>query len=218
MPASAVSPTPGAERQWFIVGRWQEYEGEARANLLRVVGIAAFYAVELVNYHGLRLGLLQLPRVEDVSRPFHLAVTALAVVWTLLALAVAFCLRQRFFPGALKFLSTGADLVLLTWVLALADGPKSPLRVGYFLIVCLSALRFSLPLVRFATAGALAGYLSLLGYARWFSDRDLRVPRYHQLIFLIALALSGVVLGQVLRRARRLAEDYARRLTPGGPP
>ncbi len=218
MAGTLVSPPPGPERQWFIVGRWQEYEGEARANLLRVVAVAAFYAVELVNYHGLRLGLLQLPPVEDVRRPFHLAVTALAVVWAVLALGVALCLRQRFFPAALKFLSTGADLVLLTWVLVLGDGPRSPLLVGYFLVLALAALRFSLPLVRFATAGALAGYLYVLAYARWFSGRDLRVPRYHELIFLLALALSGVVLGQVLRRAHRLAEDYARRLTSGGRP
>lgn len=42
----AVGQTTQAEirdHQWYIVGRWQEYEGEARANLLRIIGIAAFY-------------------------------------------------------------------------------------------------------------------------------------------------------------------------------
>ena len=34
------------ERQWFIVSRWQEFKGEGRANLLRLIGIAVFYAVE----------------------------------------------------------------------------------------------------------------------------------------------------------------------------
>jgi hypothetical protein len=38
-----------ADRQWFISGRWQEYEGESRANLLRVAGIALFYLIELLN-------------------------------------------------------------------------------------------------------------------------------------------------------------------------
>ena len=69
------------DRQWFIVGRWQEYEGEARANLLRIIGIAAFYFVELANYHGLRLGFFEMPRV--VEKQFHQSVTALAVAWTL---------------------------------------------------------------------------------------------------------------------------------------
>ena len=34
------------DRQWFIVSRWQQYEGEARANLLRIVGIGSFYIIE----------------------------------------------------------------------------------------------------------------------------------------------------------------------------
>jgi hypothetical protein len=61
----------------------------------------------------------------------------------------------------------------------------------------------------------MAGYLALLGYAKWFADRDLRVPRYHQIILLLALALTGVVLGQVIRRVRRIAEEYAARIEAG---
>ncbi|MGD0900943.1 MAG: hypothetical protein ABR915_24180, partial [Thermoguttaceae bacterium] len=82
--------TAPADRPWFIVGRWQEYEGEARANLLRIAGIGAFYLVELVNYYGLRLGPLEMPAV--VSRQFHQAVTAMAVAWALVGLGVLFCL------------------------------------------------------------------------------------------------------------------------------
>lgn len=83
------------DRWWYIVGRWQEYQGEGRSNLLRIVGIAAFYSVELANYRGLRLGVFEMPRIETVDRPFHLAVTALAVAWTMTALAVQICLRHR---------------------------------------------------------------------------------------------------------------------------
>ncbi|MCH7687098.1 MAG: hypothetical protein IH899_10530 [Planctomycetes bacterium] len=66
---------------WFIIGRWKEYEGEQRANLLRLIGIAAFYTIELINRHGLHLGFLDMPRVESVDERFHMAVTALAVAW-----------------------------------------------------------------------------------------------------------------------------------------
>lgn len=209
---SAIHPVEqlsGRERSWHIVGRWQEYEGEARANLLRIIGIAAFYAIELVNYRGLHLGFLELPRQADVTREFHYAVTALVIAWTMVALGVQLCLTRQIFPATLKYVSTGADLVLLTAILTLADGPRSPLVVGYFLIVVLSGMRFSLPLVRCATVGALAGYLVLSGYARWFAARDLRVPRYHQIMVLVALALTGIVLGQILRRVRTVADDYA---------
>lgn len=210
MAHNPVGQQPVAEREWFIAGRWQEYEGERRANLLRILGIGVFYAVELINYHGLRLGILQMPAVVD--RPFHQATTALAVAWIMVSLGVFLCLQQRFFPGTLKFFSTGCDIVLLTAILTIADGPRSPLLIGYFPLLVLAAMRISLSLVWFATIGSMAGYLFLLGYAKWFTERDLRVPRYHELIFLLALGLSGVVLGQILRRVRRMAEDYARRI------
>ena len=201
------------DRRWYIVGRWQEYEGEARANLLRTIGIGAFYTIELLNYHGLRLGWLELPKVQGVDLRFHQAVTAVAAAWVMTSLGVFFCLRRQTFPWVLKYVSTTADIVYLTGILMLADGPRSALAVGYFLIIALAGLRFSLPLVWFATGGSMGAYLFLLGYGRWFAapERNLRIERYQELIFLLALALSGIVLGQILRRVRRIAEDYARR-------
>lgn len=213
--ADTDNANPGnVDRQWFIVGRWQEYEGEARANLLRIIGIAAFYIVELVNYHGVHLGFFEMPRV--VERQFHQSVTALAVAWTLMSLVVLYCLSHRIFPAVLKYLSTGCDVVLLTAILMMADGPRSPLVVGYFLLIALAALRFNLPLIRATTGGSMAGYVLLLGYAKWFTERDLRVPRYHQIILLLALALTGIVLGQVIRRVRGLAKEYAARVESNG--
>jgi hypothetical protein len=205
--------TLSADRRWFIVGRWQEFEGEAKANLLRIIGIGAFYTIELLNYHGLRLGWLELPQVGGVDERFHRTVTALAAAWTMTSQGILFCLRRQVFPWVLKYLSTAADLVFLTGILLVADGARSPLLVGYFLIIALAGLRFSLPLVWFATCGCLCGYLFLLGYAKWFAaGSPLRVERYQQLIFLVALALAGIVLGQIIRRVRRIAEDYAARL------
>jgi len=160
----------------------------------------------------LRFGALELPPVEGVDRPFHFAITALAAIWATLALGIHVSLRQRIFPWYLKFFSTGADLILLTSILLVADGPSSPLVVGYFLVITLATLRLNLPLVWFATLGSMAGYLVLCGNARWFTDRDVGVPRYYQLIFLLALALAGVVLGQLIRRLPQIASDYARRI------
>ena len=70
------------------MGRWQEYEGEGRANLLRIAGIGLFYCVELVNYWN-----------GEVDRPFHQAVTALALTWALVGLGVLFCLTHHVFPA-----------------------------------------------------------------------------------------------------------------------
>ena len=205
--------SPTHERQWFIVGRWQEYDGELRANFLRIVGIGAFYVVELLNYYGLNLGFLHLEPVGENAK-FHQVVTLLAAAWAMLALATLYCLRMRVFPAYLKFVTTGADIAFMTGLLMIADGPRSPLVIGYLLVIVLAALRLQLRLVWFATLGTMAGYLCLLGYVKWFDQRvpNLSVPRYYELIFLIGLALTGIALGQLIRRVRAMAEDFAKRI------
>jgi hypothetical protein len=210
MSASITADSEVARRQWFIVERWEEYDGENRANLLRIIGIGAFYFVELLNRY----------YFEVVDERFHQTVTALAVAWTMVALGTLLCLRRQIFPPALKYVTTGADVLLLTGILMVADGPRSPLVIGYFLVIALAALRFQLRLVWFGTLGAMAGYLVLLGYAKWFAGReesllgprDITVPRYHQLIFLVGLALCGIVLGQAIRRVKAMAAEFVSRI------
>jgi hypothetical protein len=38
------------------------------------------------------------------------------------------------------------------------------------------------------------------------------MPRYSQIIFVIGLVLTGVIAGQVIRRVRGLADEFARRI------
>lgn len=208
---------------WHITQRWQQYEGEARANLLRIIAIGTFYVIHLWNYFSSlgRLpdwGFLQLAEAGEIDRRFHVMVTLLALAWIAMAAAIHLSLRARVFPGWLPAASTVADVLFLTGVLCISSGPRSPLVVGYFLVIALSALRFSLPLVRIATVSALFGYVGVLGSAKWptafglASEVDFTVPRFHQLVVLAGLALTGIVVGQVIRRVRRLAEDYAQRL------
>lgn len=206
--------TDTAERQWFIVGRWQEIEGEARANLLRVIAIGVFYSIELAANYGLPLGWLQLTPAVDPRT--HQVITAIAVAWTLVALGVHVLLREQIFPAALKYVTTACDIVLLTTMLSVAHGARSAMVVGYFLIIALAALRFQLGLIWCATLSSMAAYTFLLGYAKWFAPTKMRddmlVPRYQELIFLAALAMTGVILGQVVRRVKAMAADYAVRL------
>jgi len=194
------------DRQWFIVGRWHEYEGEARANLLRIVAIGAFYAVQLVHFYGFS-------KADPAQLPFQQRATAIAVAWTMLALAILLCLRLKMFPAALKYGSAACDVVLLTALASLGSGPTSPLILGYFLIIAMAGLRFSLGLVWFSTLASMAGYLALVGLVdkKWF-DADHAVPPATQLVTLLSLALTGIVIGQVIRRVKTMATDYADRL------
>jgi len=206
---ATAAHTAHDDRQWYIVGRWEEFGGEARANLLRIIAVGAFYGVQLVQ----RFWLAQ-PTAESTA--FHQRATAVAVAWTLVALAVLLALRLRIFPAALKYVSTTCDLLLLTALASLAAGPGSPLVLAYFLIIALAALRFNLGLVWFTTLGAMAGYWLLVGLedaktSRWF-DAQHAVPPVTQLITLLSLGLTGIVIGQVVRRVRSLADGYADRL------
>ena len=133
----AHAADPHTERSWFIVSRWQEYAGETRANLLRVIGIGVFYGIQLVHYY-------VFSDRSEAANSFHQAATALAVAWSLMALGVLLCLRSEFFPGVLKFLSTAVDIVLLSGLAMIGSKAHSPLVMVYFVIIALAALRFNL--------------------------------------------------------------------------
>jgi hypothetical protein len=202
---SDAAPSP-----WHVVRRVWSYRGEERANLVRILAVACFYVIELINYHGLDLGFVSFEQVEGVDSRFHAAVTALSVAWIATAIAVLVLMRNQKFPPALKYITTTIDVVLLTTILTIADGPKSPLVVAYFIILAGAPLRFSLPLVRYTTLATIAGYVLLVGEA-WLRRPEMRVPRYEQLTVIIALALSGIALGQLMRALREAAEAYASR-------
>jgi hypothetical protein len=214
------------DHDWFIAQRWQAYEAESRANLLRIIAIGTFYLVHLWSYFSAqgrlpKLGFWQLAEAGQINREFHILVTLLAVAWAMLALGILLALQQRIFPRWLPYFSTACDILMLTGIICIGSAARSPLVAGYFLILVLAALRLSLPLMWFSTLGCVLAYVWVLGVAKW-PDRfgltkllgetpaELRVPRYHQMITLLAIVLAGVMLGQIVRRVRRLAEQFAR--------
>jgi hypothetical protein len=227
--AAGVPYEAGSAQDWFIVQRWQAYHAEARANLLRIIAIGAFYAIHLWSYYSAQgrlpnVGFLQIAQAAEINRQFHILVTLVAVAWAMLALGILLALQQRVFPRWLPYFSTGCDIVLLTCVISLGAAARSPFVAGYFLILVLTTLRLSLPLIWFATGGCGLAYLCVLGVAKWperfgaakllgEAPLDLRVPRYHQVIILLSILLAGVMLGQIVRRVRRLAGEFAQRVS-----
>ena len=85
--------------------------------------------------------------------------------------------------------------------------------MGYVLVIILAALRVNLPLVRLATIGSLSGYLFVLALGKWpelfGATATGRLPRYAQVMTLLAIGISGVMLGQLIRRIRHMAETFA---------
>ena len=200
------------DNAWFVTQRWQQLDGEYRANYLRILSVTAFYCVHLMQYYR-PFGFFEL--AEQPDKVFHLAATVLAVAWLMMALGIDICLRQRIFPRWMAYLTTGVDLLLLTSICCLGGGQQSPLILGYLLILILASLRISLPLIRCATIAALVGYLYLLAVGKWpnlIGGRVIGVvPRYVQIMTMLATAISGIMLGQQIRRFHAMAKYYASR-------
>ena len=121
-------------------------------------------------------------------------------------------ISQHRVPGWVAITTTLGDLGCLTAVLCLSTGPAGPMVAGYFLIIMLSGVRFDLRLVRITTVCAALFYLVLLGVARWpfgiAKEIGLEtVPRYHQLMILVAIIFSGVIVGQIVRHAYLIPES-----------
>ena len=167
-----------------------------------------FYAIEVLNYRGLAVGPIQIPSVEGVDATFHGASTALAVAWMAVAAAVLVAVKNRIFPPALSYVSTGMDLILMTGVLTLADGPRSPMMLVLFLVIVLAGLRLNPRLVGFATLGAVMSYLFVLGEVGQ-RRTALRVPAHWQITTIAALVLCGVIVTAILQEVRRAVEAYA---------
>jgi hypothetical protein len=207
-----VSDTPESEeaRAWRVAERLTELRGEERANLIRIVGIALFYGVQLLNRHGLAVGPIAIPAMEGVSGQFHLLMSLLALTGVLVASGVLIALRNRFFPPWTKYATSALDVILATFALTVADGPSSPLVVIYFPLLALSALRFSPGLVRFTTAATVGSYLFVV-LATGRARPALSVPAYQSILVVLALVIVGVVLDHSVREVRRMAGAYAMR-------
>jgi hypothetical protein len=211
------SDAPRDAHAWETVRRWRQYDAEIRVNTLRIVAVGGFYVIHLLHHYsaggGNRfLGFLQFGSGATLSQPLHFAVTAVAVAWAMWALLVHSLLREQVFPRWLPVVSICLDNVLLTAILILTSGATSPLVSGYFLIIMMAGLRLDLRWIRMAAGSSILGYLFVLGCTRWprglLLENPLpRVPRFHQLMVLLALLLSGVIVGQLIRHIRRVADE-----------
>lgn len=193
------------DRSWYIVERWQEYAGEGRANLLRVLALLVFYAVQWYQFATVDVG-------SDASRVFHRQVTLIVVAWLFVSLAVLISLQRQIFPPIVKYLSTLADVLLLTLLAHLAGGPSSPIIQVYYLIIAMAALRFSVPLVWFAALASMGGYWGVVGLSDevWF-DENHATPVITQIVSIASMGLAGIIAGQVVRATRAIANEFATR-------
>ena len=190
---------------WADARRLESWAGELRINLIRLVAIAAFYGYHLLDAYLLR------PDEFALRGAYHTLVSVLAFVWAIGALTLQLYLLNRWLTAALMYLATGWDLVMVTAVLMAGRDPHNVFMALYVIVVAAAALRLSLPLIYAATLGAMVAFLCFHGYVRFGLETPPadRLSRAQQTIFLLALAVTGLIAGQVVRQARRLVKGHA---------
>lgn len=186
---------------WFVVGRAHQYVTEQRIGWIRIAAIPLLYSIHLLQY-------LFAESVTQIEQRFHLIVSCLTAGWMLFAIIVLVALYRKVFPRYLGWYSTAVDLLAVIGVSALGSAAQSPMISVLFLIIISTALRFDVRLVWCTTAGALIGYLTLLGIGdegEWF-DSQHTVDPAAQGITLASLLLAGIFCGQVVRRVKAIVE------------
>lgn len=192
--------------EWEPSLRPEAWAGEIRVNLIRLAAIVLFYGRHLIEW------FLAAPDAPIRGR-YHLAVTGVVLLWTVLALLLHGWLSRRYFEPWMKFLAIAVDGLMITLLCILAGGPRTPLVLVYFGLIASSPLRLSIRAVYFATAVATAGYLVLLGHYEWYqigfrryyATPELRIPRSEEIITLLAMLVCGLFAGQIVRQIRRIA-------------
>ena len=192
---------------WHDARRPEAWAGELRVNLIRLLAIVLFYGRHLVEF-------ALAPTDAPVRGAYHARVTVLVLLWSAAAVVLHVVLARRRNPKGLAYFSVLLDVLMVTALLAVAGGPRTPLVMLYFLVVATSPMRLSLRVVYAATGGAMLGYFFLVGYYayhvigidRYYATSTLRIPRSEQAIVALALLVAGLFAGQTVRQARRLVE------------
>lgn len=177
----------------------EEKSGERKVNIIRLIAISAFFADEIINYYF--LGAVE-PRIHART------------IWTLLAwelFAVAAWHRVNLgnhYARWMKYASTGVDTLFLTFIIIALEANSGPLISLYYLLIAQSALRYSRNAIFTVTGLSVAGYAAVW----WFSFGNTLiqpVSAYVAGIHLLAMAVMGLTVGDVVRKMRGLVQKFA---------
>lgn len=99
-----------------------------------------------------------------------------------------------------------ADVVLMTWVLSIAEGPIGTLLVGYPTLVVAAGMWFRVNLVWFMTCGTLISYAVLL-----FIRPEAATPPHYPVLYAAVLCVIGYMVAHQIQRVRALSRFYEHR-------
>lgn len=175
-----------------ILRRWGRREP---ALVVRLGTLAAAMIVLQVNY-----------LFAGVDRPFHTLVMSVLAGWGVLCVLFQAMLNRDRLAEIARYAWCAADAVLLTTLLWLSDPPRGPLLVGYAALVAGSGMFFRVRLVTFMTGVCIVSYGALLRLRP-----DEARPSQYPAIYVVVLAIIGIIVGYQVYRLRVLSRYFEAR-------
>jgi hypothetical protein len=191
----ALGTTTPPDRVLWLQRR-ETWAGDRKTNRIRLAAVAVFTVNELINYHVLHV----------VDLRFHVASLLVVALWVLATALFSILLREHILPRATSYIIVSTDVLLLTWLLFLGDGPRSPLVALYFLVLALSAVRLDAVVCLYTGAAAALGYGAVLEFTKR-QKPEMLVPPHHAVIVALALLLMGVVMAHLVGRVLALLSN-----------
>jgi serine/threonine-protein kinase len=143
----------------------------------------------------------------------HRPTVFLALLWGLLSVLFQAMLTRRRLWVAVQYAWAVLDVVMFTALVSVNRGLTSSLVAGYFLLIVASGLWFQEHVVWIATGLAVLGYGALVRQSGVPPVISLEAP-YSHVIFVAALAVTGLITGHQVRRVRALSQYYEHRPLP----
>ena len=177
------------------IRRWTRREPEAVSHL---GGLGIMAVVTQYNHMASKTANLRI----------HCSVLTVLAIWATLSYVFQRGLRKGIRPEFIRFLWSATDILLMTAILKVLDALETSLVGGYALLIAVSGLWSSLPLVWFTTVLAMICY----GLLAFDSSRS-HVWEHPQFpnAFLAALAVTGFVVARQVRRMGCLNRYYEQR-------
>jgi tRNA A-37 threonylcarbamoyl transferase component Bud32 len=183
----------------YRLRRWARREP---ALACRLVLLLVCMLISLANY---ALGL-------GVGLGLHLKVVVILTIWGAASFACQWLMNQKPLAEATRFLWAGADIVLFSLIMLVADDITTPVVIGYPLMVAAAGLWFRVPLVWFTAAGCVISYIVLLDEA---AQRLGTLEGLHKhVIFMAGLAVLAYMTSYQVQRVRALSRYYEHRKLP----
>jgi eukaryotic-like serine/threonine-protein kinase len=142
----------------------------------------------------------------------HVAVIAVLLFWLLISFLCQRRLEINRWATWVRFVWSGADPVALTAILFFARAFSSPLVILYPTLIAASGYWLRVSVVATTTGLSLLGYVALLlGGGRLRTEH---LPLRWQVLALLAMVVTGLTVGWLVKRVNALTRFYERRPTP----